>query len=326
MSALPNLVASPVPPGLCNALPLRDGSITVAALFDLYMAQYQGRDRSVPQRLGFWRSQVGSLRLDELSDDHLHLGLEKLASHAARFYAGQDVEGRAIFKARRKPMAGSTLNRYSSAISAVLTWAIRKRITPKGFDHPGRRLEYHPEKAEKTRFLSDEERERLLAACKASKWSRLYLLVLLALTTGGRKGELLALRWQDVDLQLRVVHVGRSKNGDAKVLPLVPAVLEQLQALRGAPGGLVFPSRLNPTKPIAFESRWHEALKVANVRNFRFHDLRHSCASYLAQHGATLLEIGDLLGHRQISMVRRYAHFATRDRSALVERLMGGMR
>jgi integrase len=163
-------------------------------------------------------------------------------------------------------------------------------------------------------------------ACKASAWPRLYLLALMALTTGARKGELLGLRWQDVDTVLRVVHVGRSKNGDPKVLPLVPAVVEQLEALRGAPGGLVFPSRLHPAKPMAFEARWHEALKAAHIRAFRFHDLRHSCASYLAQHGATLLEIGDLLGHRQISMVRRYSHFATRDRSALVDRVMGTLR
>ena len=311
------------PPG---AAPGRDGAITLARLFDLYMAQYAGRDRALPQRLDWWRHQVGHLALQDLSDDHLHAALQLLAGTSSRFYAGKDASGAPIFKAKRKALSGATLNRYSSAVSAVITWAIKKRIAPKGFDHPARRLEYHHESADKTRFLSDDERARLLAACKASPWPRLYLLVLLALTTGARKGELIGLRWRDVDAALKVVTVGRSKNGDPKVLPLVPAVIEQLEQHRGAPGGLVFPSRLDPLKPMAFEARWHQALQAAHIRGFRFHDLRHSCASYLAQHGATLLEIGDLLGHRQISMVKRYAHLAAGHRSALVERVMGDLR
>lgn len=310
------------------ALPLRDGSLTITALTNLYMAQYAGRDRSIVQRLQWWCGQVGALRLDELNDDHLHAALEALALKPSRYYAGKDIEGQPIYKPKRdrKPISGSTINRYTSAIAAVLTWAIHRRIAPKTFDHPVRRLEYRPEGAEKTRFLDDDERARLLEACKASKWPRLYLLVLLALTTGARKSELLGLRWQDVDTARRVVHVGRSKNGDPKVLPLVAAVVEQLEAFRGAPGGLVFPSRLNPANPMAFEARWAQALRAAHIRGFRFHDLRHSAASYLAQHGATLLEIADLLGHRQISMTKRYSHLAASHRSALVERVMGQLR
>jgi integrase len=318
MSALPS-------PGL-QALPQRDGSVLMGTLFDLYMAQYSGRDTAFPQRLDWWRHQVGALPLQELSDDHLHDALQLLANTSSRFYAGKDADGQPIYKAKRKPLSGATLNRYSSAIAAVITWAIKRRIAPKGYDHPARRLEYHRETPEKTRFLSEGERERLLEACKASKWPRLYLLVLMALTTGARKGELMGLRWRDVDTALKVINVQRSKNGDPKVLPLVPAVIEQLQLHRGAPGGLVFPSRLNPDQAMAFEARWAQALREAHVRAFRFHDLRHSCASYLAQHGATLLEIGDLLGHRQISMVQRYAHLAAGHRSALVERVMGGLR
>lgn len=307
-------------------LPSRDGSVTIGRLCDLYMAQYAGRDTTRTQRLTWWRERLGTLRLDELNDDHLHDGIEALAGQASRYFAGKDVDGRPIFKARRKPRSGATINRYTSAISAVVTWAIRRRIAPKGFDHPGRRIELHKESPGKVRFLSDDERVRLLQACKASSWSRLYLLVLLALTTGARKGELLGLRWRDVDTARRVVHVGRSKNGDPKALPLVAAAVEQLEELRGLPGALVFPSRLRPDRPVAFETRWAEALSQAKVSGFRFHDLRHSCASYLAQNGATLLEIADLLGHRQISMSQRYAHLAAGHRSALVDRVLGDLR
>jgi len=308
------------------SLPLRDGSMAVSSLIDLYMANYAGRDGAVVQRLAWWRERIGQRRLDELSDDDLHVELEKLAERPSRFYAGKDADGQAIFKAKRQKLAGSTLNRYASAIAAVPTWAIRRRIAPKGFDHPVRRLQYRAENPGETRFLSDEERTRLLKACEASGWPRLYLLVLLALTTGARKGELLGMRWKDVDIARCVVHVGRSKNGDSKVLPLVAAAVERLKAFEGPPGALVFPSRLQPTKPMAFEERWRQALKAAGVKAFRFHDLRHSCASFLAQSGASLLEIADLLGHRQISMTQRYSHLAAGHRSALVNRVMGELR
>lgn len=321
MIALPLTTQTPAP-----GLPMRDGAITVAALIDLYFAHYTGRDTTRAQRLNWWRGQVGALRLDEISDDQLHDALERLTSQPARFYAGQDADDRPIYKAKKKPLTGSTVNRYSSAISSVFTWAIRRRIAPKGFDHPVRRIERQAETAEKTRFLSDDERGRLLDACKASPWPRLYLLVLVAVTTGARRGELLALRWRDVDTARKVAHIGRTKNGDPKALPLVPSVVEQFERHRGAPGALVFPSRLNPDKPMCFDQRWREALTQAGVRHFRWHDLRHSAASMLAMNGATLLEIADLLGHRQISMTHRYAHLATNHRAALVDRVMGQVR
>lgn len=307
-------------------LPLRDGSLTLHALIDLYMAQYEGRDITRTARLDWWRGQVGTLRLDEVNDDHLHAALEALARQPGRYYAGKDADGRPIYKARRKPLTGATVNRYAVAIGAVFTWAIRRRVAPKGFAHPVRGIEMQRESPGRTRFLSDDERARLLTACKASKWPRLYLLVLMALTTGARRGELLGLRWGDVDLTQRVLHIGRSKNGDPKVLPLVAAVVEELQRIKGKPDALVFPARLDPSHPMAIEDRWRQALRAAGIRGFRFHDLRHSCASMLAANGATLLEIGDLLGHRHVAMTKRYSHLAAGHRSALVERVMGGMR
>jgi integrase len=78
------------------------------------------------------------------------------------------------------------------------------------------------------RFLSDEERTGLLNACKASRWPRLYALVVMAITTGARRGELLGLHWRDVDLQRAHACVRTSKNGEPKALPLVPVVIEEL--------------------------------------------------------------------------------------------------
>ncbi len=310
-----------------QSLPLRDGSITIARLVDLYLSQYSGRDEAITQRLRWWLTRIGELQLEQLSDDHLHAALDHLERHPPRYYAGRDADGQPIFKAKKASIAPATLNRYAASISGVLTWAMRRRITPKGWDHPGRKLERRPERNAQTRFLSEPEREALLQACRASPWPKLYLLVLLALTTGARKGELLGLVWGDVDLEQRIAHVRRSKNGDAKALPLTPPVVDELRRFVGpAPSSLVFASRLQPSRAYSFEERWKQALKAAKIRAFRFHDLRHTCASWLAQRGATLLEIGDVLGHRQIAMTKRYAHLTSSHKSALVNRMLGDVR
>lgn len=114
------------------ALPMRDGSVTLAALIDMYMRDFAGRDTSRVQRLAWWTNQLGGLRLDQLSDDGVHTALEHLAQQPNRFYAGDDADGRPIYRARRKPIGGATINRYCAALGAVCTWAIRKRIAPKG--------------------------------------------------------------------------------------------------------------------------------------------------------------------------------------------------
>jgi integrase len=307
-------------------LPMRDGTLLVERLIELYMAEYSGRDGAMVQRLSWWKDRIGQLQLDQVSDDDIHAGLELLTTKPPRYFAGKDADGKAIYRAKKAALAPATVNRYCASIAAVFTWAVRRRIAPKGWTHPCRGIERRAENNEQTRFLSDDERGRLIDACKASAWPRMYLLVLLALTTGARRGELSGLRWRDVDLVQHVAHVGRSKNGDPKCLPLVASVVEQLARFKGAPSALVFPSPRDADRPYDFEPRWRQALKVAKVRAFRFHDLRHSCASYLAQNGATLLEIGDLLGHRQLSVTKRYSHLASTHRAALVNRVLGDLR
>lgn len=310
-----------------DPLPLRDGSVTLARLVALYMAHYDGRDRCRAQRLQKWVDALGHVTLAELSDDHVHVELERLASRNATYYAGRDADGRRVFHEKRHRLAPSTLNRYLNGLAAVITWAIRRRIAPKGYVHPCRSVERRPEGAGRTRFLTDAERERLLAACRADSWPKLYGLVLMALTTGARKSELTGLTWADVDLERREASVGRTKNGDPRVLPLVAGVVAELQGYaRGKPADLVFGSPRDAARAFSFEAHFVEAVKRARLgRDVTFHVLRHSCASLLAKNGATLLEIADVLGHRQLQVTKRYSHLTTSHKTALVERVLGGI-
>lgn len=308
---------------------VRNGAVTLSSLIDAYMADYAGRDTTRHQRLAWWIGRLGALPLTDLSDDDVFAAVEELAAQRGRYFAGKDADGRPVMKAKRKPLSPATVNRYQAALSAVLTWAQRRRMTPKDWHNPCRNLELRPERNEIVRFLSDAERAGLLAACKASKWPLLYVLVLMGITTGARRGELEGLRWCDLDLERAEATVDRTKNGDRKVLPLVPAVVEELARLRPnpeKPHELVFKSRRRPDVAYNFDPAWAKALGLAGVHRFRFHDLRHSCASYLAQSGAPLLQIAEVLGHRQLSVTKRYSHLTTRHKAELVGRVLGDIR
>ncbi len=305
----------------------RAGNLTVRELVDAYMAAYAGRDTTRLQRLTWWCSKIGDIRIADLDDDPLFHALESLESRNGRFYAGLDADGKPIYKAKGRPIAPATINRYAASIAAVFTWAIKKRQVPRGFENPCRRLERRPENNERVRFLSDAERDRLFTACRASVWPRLYLLVLMAITTGARRGELESLRWGDIDTDKATAYVVQTKNGDRKVLPLLPSVLAELEKFRSTdPRALVFGSSRRPAQPYNSSMVFADAMKAAKVKDFRFHDLRHSCASYLAQNGATLLEIADVLGHRQLSVTKRYSHLTTTHKAALLNRVLGDIR
>ena len=151
----------------------------------------------------------------------------------------------------------------------------------------------------------------------------MYLLVLLAITTGASKGELTKLRWNNIDFERRTAYVATTKNGQPKVLPLTDSVIKELQLFDTKDSSLIFASKIKVEVAYCFTKPWKKALEDAEIKDFRFHDLRHSCASYLAQSGASLLEIAEVLGHKQIQVTKRYAHLCIEHKSSLINRVMG---
>ena len=225
-------------------------------------------------------------------------------------------------KALPNRLSNATKNRYKAAISVVFSYACREYDLP---ENPVRKIPSLPENNKRTRFLSEAERTSLFKACRASHWDKLYLIVLLAITTGARKGELTKLRWNDIDFDRRTAYVVTTKNGQPKVLPLTDSVIKELQLFDTKDSSLIFASRIKCEVAYCFTKPWKKALEDAEIKDFRFHDLRHSCASYLAQSGASLLEIADVLGHKQISVTKRYAHLCIEHKSNLINRVMGSI-
>ena len=237
-----------------------------------------------------------------------------------RYCVLADVTPAKIAEARdhllRTPMPNGRQRAPATAVRylAVLSHAFSVAMKEWGWvnDNPLRKVSKPKEPPGRVRFLDDDERAALLAACKASKSPLLYPIVVLALATVMRKGEVLGLRWEQVDFARERITLHETKNGERRGVPLVKLALVLLQGLakkHRADTPLVFTS---PTvaRPLDITKAFSTALATARVANFRFHALRHSAASYLVMNGASLAEVGEVLGHKSVQMTKRYAHMA----------------
>ena len=261
-------------------------------------------------QLDWWADEIGPYTLADVSPALLGEARDKLA---------QD-------------RAPATVVRYLAALSHVFTVAVKEWGWLE--DNPMRKVTKPKEPRGRVRFLSDDEagpkgeiiegeRTRLLNACDKSSNSYLETIVVLALSTGMRQGEILNLRWPDVDLNSGRIVLHETKNGERRVVPLLGRareLLRELSKVRRLDTDLLFPGR-NPKKPVFIRTPWLEAVKAAGIEDLKFHDLRHSAASYMLMSGASLGEIAELLGHKTLQMVKRYSHLSESHAAGVVARM-----
>ncbi len=215
--------------------------------------------------------------------------------------------------------APATVDKYLKNLSHLFNMAVNEWEWLE--ENPVKKVKSPKLPRGRVRFLSDDERVSLLQACKESSNPLLHLCVTLALSTGMRQGELMGLKWADVNLKEHFIILHETKNGERRRVPLAGYALELLKAhskVRRLDTPLLFPGK-NPDKPIELRKPFDNALKQAGIVDFRWHDLRHCTASYLAMNGASLAEIAEVLGHKTLQMVKRYAHLSDGHVSSVVE-------
>lgn len=214
----------------------------------------------------------------------------------------------------------ATVVRYMAALSHAFTIAVNEWEWMDG--NPLSKVRKPKEPRGRVRYLSDDERKQLLDSCKQSSCKQLYPVVVMALSTGMRQAEILNLKWNDVDLRRGSVVLHETKNGERRSVPLVSHAKElfkELAKVRRIDTPFVFYSEKKPEVPVFIRTPWGKALKHAGIEDFKFHDLRHTAASYLAMNGASLAEIAEILGHKTLQMVKRYAHLSEQHTSKVVE-------
>ena len=283
---------------------------TLGELIDRYIKEITPskpkNNKNTILHLKWWKKELGQYSLSEITPARIAEKRDQLAIEMTN---------------RNKPRSPSTVVRYLAALSHALTIAMKEWQWIE--DSPMRRVQKPKEPRGRVRFLSDDERVRLLAECKRSESQYLYTAVVLALSTGGRRMEIMGLSWKDVDFDRGVITLHETKNGERRILPLAGHALEltkQHAKVRHVSCDLVFPGN-NLKTPVDLRTPFETALKRAEITDFRWHDLRHSCASYLAMNGASLAEIAEILGHKTLQMVKRYAHLSEAHTSKVVARM-----
>ncbi|OAI13758.1 integrase [Methylomonas koyamae] len=247
-------------------------------------------------QLNWFKSEIGQHSLADISTALITQCRDKLLTEP-------NQQGRV-----RSP---ASVVRYMAALSHAFTVAVNEWQWLE--DSPMRKVKKPKESRGRVRFLDDSERERFLTACQQSSNSTLYLCVILALSTGMRQGELMGLKWQDVNLKEGFIILHETKNGERRRVPLAGHGLDLLREhakVRRLDTDLLFPGNIHKDKPIDLRKPFENALRAAEINDFHWHDLRHCTASYLAMNGASLAEIAEVLGHKTLAMVKRYAHLS----------------
>lgn len=286
---------------------------TLGELVDRYIREVLPRKpksaKKQATQLLWWKSQLGAYALADVTPAMIAQRRDELA-------VGVTCRGK-----QRSP---ATVVRYLSALSHVFSIAVKEM----GWldDNPMRKVTKLKEPRGRDRFLSKEELDRLLQACKSSSNPNLYPMILLLVSSGMRFGEVATLTWSSVCLKQKRVTLRETKNGEIRVVPIsdqVAEVLADLEKRRRIDTLLVFPPRLSAKgqKKIDIRHVWLKALQVAKITEFRLHDLRHTAASYLTMSGASLTEVADILGHKSLSQVKRYSHLSDNHKGRVIQKM-----
>jgi integrase len=276
-------------------------TIPFSRLADEYMRWWTGKDHDRVRLVLWWEQRLGKTLLTDITPELIRDALKS-----------------------KKSQAPATYNKHLAVLSSILDYATLQQEDDSVLeqyidDNPCKRVRSLKLDNKIVRYLSDEEKPRLLKAAKAIG-GKFYLKVLMALTTGMRKGELEKLRWHDIDFDKGLALLADTKNGTPRHTPIPSVIMDQKHREIG--NRLLFPSSVDRNKPFDYKKQWAKCLKAADIKNFRWHDMRHDTASTLARDGRTLKEIAEILGHKSLASTDRYTHLSTAHKSQVLNDTM----
>lgn len=215
----------------------------------------------------------------------------------------EEYQSERLLKGNKPATVNRILAVLRHSITKAVEWEMCKDIILKRV----RQARLLPVNNARVRYLTREELKRLIECCNPD----LRAMVILAVNTGMRKGELLNLKWQEIDLINGFLHILESKNNTRRTVPLNDTALNVLKALPARiDGGFVFFNKRTGSAIKDVKKAFNNALVRAKILDFRFHDLRHCAGSYLAMSGVDLRTIQEILGHKTLAMTIRYSHLS----------------
>jgi integrase len=205
--------------------------------------------------------------------------------------------------ARRQEIKPASVNREMAMIKHMFNKAVAWGLLK---DNPLRQVLKFKEPPGRVRYLSNEEIRELLSCCNGHVKS----IVVMALYTGMRRSEILNLKWADIDMRNRLISIRHAKNNESRQIPISNPLYDELRAV----GQQVSEQHVfcgEDGKPfLDVKTGFKAALRRAGIKDFRFHDLRHTFASHMAMSGTDIQTLQKLLGHKDIKMTLRYSHLS----------------
>lgn len=224
------------------------------------------------------------------------------------------IRGADIAKYRDERLAASKSTntvRLEIAVISHLFNIARKEWGMESLSNPVQNIRMPKNSRPRDRRIVGDEEERLLDACTRSKSPALKDIVLLALETAMRLGELLSLEWKNIDLKKRIARLPDTKNGETRDVPLSSKAIETLQKrVRAINSDRVFHEWSSQS---GFKCTWGRAIKRAEIDSFRFHDLRHEATSRFFELGLNIMQVAAITGHKDLKMLKRYTHLRAED-------------
>lgn len=214
---------------------------------------------------------------------------------------------------RLKSVSSSSVIRELNTIAHAIDIA-RKEWGVHLLQNPVRMIRRPAPPRGRDRRLESDEEQSLLAAADAGRSAHMRPLIILAIETAMRQGEMLSLTWSDVDLDKRIAHLDMTKNGESRDVPLSSRALEALDALKQQQ----VDERVVPSTKSGVQQAWGHLRARAGLSDFHFHDLRHEAVSRLLERGLNVIETATISGHKELRMLQRYSHLRAVD---LVDRL-----
>jgi integrase len=235
-----------------------------------------------------------------------HWKRHRLASHALASIRSADI---AAYRNERlkQGASGNTVRLELALLSHVYTVASQE-WGMEALANPVRNVRKPKVNAGRDRRLEEGEESKLLDAAEESKVSWLKPIIQMALETAMRQGELLKLEWRDVDFKARVARLRDTKSGEGRSVPLSTRAIEILKTLPRAIGGRVFPIAQS-----TLEHAFRAACCQVEIKNLRFHDLRHEATSRLFEKDLDHMEVAAITGHKTLAMLKRYTHLRAKN-------------
>lgn len=262
--------------------------------------------------LAWWNKHLGSYSLNAIDNILLTEYRDKLAKEKC-LIPRKGMQPKESEKLR----SNGTVNRYMATLSTVFAVAVKEYGWLE--ENPMLKVVKKKEPKGRVRFLEDKEVTKLLKECQNISYE-LYLCVLIALSTGARYSEIVNLTWKNIDLEHRQFHFLNTKNGEDRGVAITSNVYQELKEFKKVQkinNNFIFTGK--DDNILYLRGQFERALKYAKIKDFHFHDLRHTAASYLAKGGASLLEIATILGHKTLAMVQRYSHLTKGHTATVLE-------